>query len=109
MTLPLFHQRFRPSNLAFQVDRPEQPPWVLEGHSGEVSGVAWCQADANQVATCGDDAVVKVWNVNRDAPQLQTAALLVSIVLQGAPCHIVVLTRNTLCDGMGTSLLCVMG
>lgn len=62
-----------------QVDKPWAPPLVLEGHSGEVSGVAWCQADACQVATCGDDAVVKVWKVNRDAPRQKRAALPVRI------------------------------
>lgn len=35
--------------LALQVDRPEVPPYVLEGHEGEVTGVAWCPSDFGQV------------------------------------------------------------
>lgn len=63
-----------------QVDSPNAAPLVLEGHHGEVSGVAWCASDACQVATCGDDATVKVWKVNRDAPQLPRTALPVNDV-----------------------------
>ena len=69
-----------PLHRVMQVDRPGSAPLVLEGHTGEVSGVAWCQTDQNEVATCGDDAVVKVWRVNREAPKQQKALVPVSPV-----------------------------
>lgn len=67
-----------------QVDQPESAPLTLQGHTGEVSGVAWCQTDGNQVATCGDDAVVKVWKVHREAAQQQHAA---AAALVRSQCH----------------------
>ena len=39
-------------------------PIVLEGHSKEVTAVAWCPDDMLQITTAGDDHVVKVWNVD---------------------------------------------
>lgn len=39
-------------------------PYTLEGHTKEVTSVAWCSTDALQIATAGDDCLVKVWNVD---------------------------------------------
>ena len=40
--------------IAAQVDRPEAPPYVLEGHEGEVTSAVWCPTDFGQVSTrCG--------------------------------------------------------
>lgn len=39
-------------------------PIVLQGHSKEVTAVAWCPDDMFQITTAGDDHVVKVWNVD---------------------------------------------
>ena len=50
-----------------QVDEPAAPPVVLRGHSGEVSAVAWNPRRFDQVVTCGDDARVRVWTIDRDA------------------------------------------
>lgn len=44
----------------WDVSRPELPPTRLEGHTGEVTCVAWCGTDPLQVATCSDDTTVKV-------------------------------------------------
>lgn len=33
---------------ASQVDRPAAAPYVLQGHEGEVTGVAWCPSDFGQ-------------------------------------------------------------
>ena len=38
---------------------------VLRGHAREVTGVAWCPTDPLQLATCGDDASVRVWALAR--------------------------------------------
>ncbi len=51
-----------------QVGRPWEQPWEVRGHEGEVSGVSWCGSDGGQLATCGDDAVVRVWCLNRANP-----------------------------------------
>ena len=40
-------------------------PYTLSGHEGEVTAVAWCARDLEQIATTADDATVRVWNVKR--------------------------------------------
>lgn len=35
-------------------------PYVLPGHEGEVTAVAWCPTDFDQIATTADDATIKV-------------------------------------------------
>lgn len=40
-------------------------PYVLQGHEKEVTTVAWCPQDFCQLASAGDDHVVKLWNVHR--------------------------------------------
>jgi hypothetical protein len=47
------------------VDRPGEAPLALEGHAGEVTGVAWCPTDLGQITTCHDDATVNVWALDR--------------------------------------------
>ena len=34
----------------FDVNDPSRPPWVLQGHVGEVTSVAWCPSDLGKVA-----------------------------------------------------------
>jgi len=53
----------------WQVDRPQDGPYKLDGHDGEVSSVAWCPSDFCQLASCGDDATVRLWSVNSRAQQ----------------------------------------
>ncbi|KAI9329886.1 WD40-repeat-containing domain protein [Obelidium mucronatum] len=40
-----------------------RPPIVLKGHENDVSAVDWCKTDFDQLASCSDDCVVRVWNV----------------------------------------------
>lgn len=41
---------------------------MLRGHDREVTAVAWCPTDPHSIATCGDDATVKLWSVQRPWP-----------------------------------------
>ncbi len=50
------------------MDTPQAKPYVLRGHGREVTAVAWCPTDSHSVATCGDDATVKLWSVQRPWP-----------------------------------------
>ena len=45
--------------------RPDARPLRLVGHAAEVTGVAWCPTDGGEVATCSDDATVRVWRLVR--------------------------------------------
>ena len=59
----IYHVRLQPSapnaasalsahcdlSVVDQVKWPEAAPYVLEGHEGEVTGVAWCPSDLGQV------------------------------------------------------------
>ena len=45
--------------------RPGDAPTRLVGHGAEVTGVAWCPTDGGEVATCSDDATVRVWRLVR--------------------------------------------
>ena len=67
-----------------QVDQPAAPAAVLRGHRGEVSAVAWNLRRFDQVVTCGDDARVRVWSVDRDAvASRRPAAPLVKVSRPG--------------------------
>ena len=54
-----------------QVGAPYMRPLVLAGHDREVTAVAWCPSDPHRIATCGDDATVKLWNLQRQWPPPQ--------------------------------------
>ncbi|KAL3678620.1 hypothetical protein R1sor_021576 [Riccia sorocarpa] len=47
----------------WKVDRPQDPPVLLRGHSGEVTAVDWCPMEHCKVATCSDDYTVRVWTM----------------------------------------------
>ena len=57
-----------------QVDRPQDGALGLEGHSAEVTGVAWCPSDFGRIATCGDDASVRLWALQRGGPGKKAVA-----------------------------------
>ena len=50
----------------FEVDSPEDGPYTLQGHTSEVTAVAWCQADVGKLATAADDGTVRVWSLQRN-------------------------------------------
>lgn len=41
-------------------------PWLLAGHTGDVTCVQWCQRDFNYISTGGDDGSVRLWSVDRN-------------------------------------------
>jgi hypothetical protein len=49
----------------WQVDRPDDGPYALEGHSGEVTGLDWSAGDFGRMASCADDGSLRVWAVRR--------------------------------------------
>ncbi|KAL4443774.1 hypothetical protein ABPG75_011511 [Micractinium tetrahymenae] len=56
----------------WEVDAPDgASPYVLAGHQGEVTAVAWCPSDFHQIATTADDATLKVWHIWRRQPEEQ--------------------------------------
>lgn len=67
-----------------QVRAPHMRPHVLEGHDREVTAVAWCPSDPHRIATCGDDATVKLWSLQRQWPPAQKAASQVNVFLSSA-------------------------
>ncbi|KAI8913985.1 WD40-repeat-containing domain protein [Powellomyces hirtus] len=50
----------------WEVDAPHKPPLALRAHRGEVTGVSWSKQELSQLASCSDDASVRIWNVDMD-------------------------------------------
>nr|XP_043608556.1 denticleless protein homolog A [Erigeron canadensis] len=48
----------------WQVNKPQVDPIKLEGHDAEVTAVDWCSYEMGKIATCADDSVVQLWNIN---------------------------------------------
>jgi len=46
------------------------PMKQLEGHTAGVLSIAWCQADADLLLSCGKDNRILVWNPNRGAGEI---------------------------------------
>ncbi|XP_056620512.1 denticleless protein homolog [Triplophysa dalaica] len=49
----------------WKIADPKQPPIMLQGHSQEVTSVAWCPTDFTKIASCSDDNTVRIWRLNR--------------------------------------------
>ncbi|XP_078505871.1 denticleless protein homolog [Lissotriton helveticus] len=56
----------------WRVSHPQHPPLMLQGHSQEVTSVAWCPSDFTKIATCSDDNTVRVWRLNRSKDEEQS-------------------------------------
>lgn len=82
-----------------QVDKPYAKPYVLRGHDREVTAVAWCPTDAHSIATCGDDATVKLWNVQRPWPPAPQYAPQVGQLL--CQCLLLFFLWSHVCNGPG--------
>ncbi|XP_029108873.1 denticleless protein homolog [Scleropages formosus] len=49
----------------WKISDPKSPPVMLQGHSQEVTSVAWCPTDFTKIASCSDDNTVRIWRLNR--------------------------------------------
>ncbi|XP_071775216.1 denticleless protein homolog [Centroberyx gerrardi] len=49
----------------WKLSEPNRPPVMLQGHSQEVTSIAWCPTDFTKIATCSDDNTVRIWRLDR--------------------------------------------
>uniref|UniRef100_A0A667XV32 Denticleless E3 ubiquitin protein ligase homolog (Drosophila) n=1 Tax=Myripristis murdjan TaxID=586833 RepID=A0A667XV32_9TELE len=49
----------------WKISDPESPPMMLQGHSQEVTSVAWCPTDFTKIASCSDDNTIRIWRLDR--------------------------------------------
>ncbi|XP_016116715.1 denticleless protein homolog [Sinocyclocheilus grahami] len=49
----------------WKISDPKRAPMMLQGHSQEVTSVAWCPTDFTKIASCSDDNTVRIWRLNR--------------------------------------------
>jgi denticleless len=47
----------------WQADRPQDGPYALDGHNGEVTGVDWSAGDFGRLASCADDGSLRIWSI----------------------------------------------
>ncbi|KAL1917507.1 uncharacterized protein VTP21DRAFT_3900 [Calcarisporiella thermophila] len=57
----------------WEVERPERGAMAFRGHKGEVTSVDWCKRDIGLLASCSDDATVRVWRCSREDAALLRA------------------------------------
>ncbi|XP_077637907.1 denticleless protein homolog [Lonchura striata] len=72
----------------WKVSEPSLPPWILVGHSQEVTSIAWCPSDFTKIATCSDDNTVRIWRLQRcpeEEKSVSRKANLVGWVTQKKP------------------------
>ncbi|XP_029281209.1 denticleless protein homolog [Cottoperca gobio] len=50
----------------WKISDPKLPPMTLQGHSEEVTSVAWCPTDFSKIASCSDDHTVRIWRLHRE-------------------------------------------
>ncbi|KAG9344645.1 hypothetical protein JZ751_010330 [Albula glossodonta] len=51
----------------WKISDPKCTPMMLQGHSQEVTSVAWCPTDFTKIASCSDDNTVRIWRLDRGA------------------------------------------
>ncbi|KAK6297195.1 hypothetical protein J4Q44_G00317780 [Coregonus suidteri] len=49
----------------WKISDPKQAPMMLQGHSQEVTSIAWCPTDFTKIASCSDDNTVRIWRLDR--------------------------------------------
>ncbi|XP_026196554.1 denticleless protein homolog isoform X1 [Anabas testudineus] len=57
----------------WKISDPQQPPMMLQGHSEEVTSVAWCPTDFTKIASCSDDHTVRIWRLHREMDGTQSS------------------------------------
>ncbi|XP_018550475.1 denticleless protein homolog [Lates calcarifer] len=56
----------------WKISDPQHPPMMLQGHSEEVTSVAWCPTDFTKIASCSDDHTVRIWRLHREMDGVQS-------------------------------------
>ncbi|XP_071595697.1 denticleless protein homolog [Heliangelus exortis] len=64
----------------WKVSEPSLPPWILLGHSQEVTSIAWCPSDFTKIATCSDDNTVRIWRLQRCPEEEKSAFHKINLV-----------------------------
>ncbi|XP_056213323.1 denticleless protein homolog [Falco biarmicus] len=64
----------------WKVSEPSLPPWILTGHSQEVTSIAWCPSDFTKIATCSDDNTVRIWRLRRRPEEEKSAFSKINLV-----------------------------
>ncbi|XP_070704959.1 denticleless protein homolog [Pempheris klunzingeri] len=57
----------------WKISDPKCPPMMLQGHSEEVTSVAWCPTDFTKIASCSDDHTVRIWRLRREMDGAQSS------------------------------------
>ncbi|XP_040016492.2 denticleless protein homolog isoform X2 [Gasterosteus aculeatus] len=57
----------------WKISDPKHPPVMLQGHSEEVTSVAWCPTDFTKIASCSDDHTVRIWRLHREMDGAQSS------------------------------------
>ncbi|XP_077366752.1 denticleless protein homolog [Festucalex cinctus] len=57
----------------WKIADPTHPPMTLQGHSEEVTSVAWCPTDFTKIASCSDDHTVRIWRLHREMDGAQSS------------------------------------
>ncbi|XP_061560604.1 denticleless protein homolog [Phycodurus eques] len=57
----------------WKISDPMLPPMTLQGHSEEVTSVAWCPTDFTKIASCSDDHTVRIWRLHREMDGAQSS------------------------------------
>uniref|UniRef100_A0A3Q0S6P1 Denticleless E3 ubiquitin protein ligase homolog (Drosophila) n=1 Tax=Amphilophus citrinellus TaxID=61819 RepID=A0A3Q0S6P1_AMPCI len=57
----------------WKISDPQHPPMMLQGHSEEVTSVAWCPTDFTKIASCSDDHTVRIWRLQRETDGVQSS------------------------------------
>uniref|UniRef100_A0A3B5AVH5 Denticleless E3 ubiquitin protein ligase homolog n=1 Tax=Stegastes partitus TaxID=144197 RepID=A0A3B5AVH5_9TELE len=57
----------------WKISEPQHPPMMLQGHSEEVTSVAWCPTDFTKIASCSDDHTIRIWRLHREIDGAQSS------------------------------------
>uniref|UniRef100_A0A8C8GLX7 Denticleless protein-like protein n=1 Tax=Oncorhynchus tshawytscha TaxID=74940 RepID=A0A8C8GLX7_ONCTS len=49
----------------WKISDPKHPPMMLQGHSQQVTSIAWCPTDFTKIASCSDDNTIRIWRLDR--------------------------------------------
>ncbi|XP_076612857.1 denticleless protein homolog [Chaetodon auriga] len=69
----------------WKISHPEHPPMTLQGHSEEVTSVAWCPTDFTKIASCSDDHTVRIWRLRREMDGVQSSVGQANLVGWACP------------------------